>query len=203
MTAPRALRLSRLALASLIFLLAAANVSRADLNAYARFVDGTGVWAGEATAPGRAGWVVLKSISLGLENPSTIGSTSGGGGSGITKFTDIVLSKLIDRVTPQIFATLSSGTPLNGTAGIPDVILEFTRTVAGTEMVFFRVEMKLVLFTSLTTAAADGDDDLTETVRMQCGAYRITEIPTNPNGTAGTPIVRSWSQVLNRNVFGT
>lgn len=170
----------------------------AQVAIYARFLDGTGVWAGESTTPGRTGWTDFKSVSFGASIPVTIG---GGGTVGRASFDEIVLTKLVDRLTPQIFANLSTGTPLSAGGANGDVTIEFVRTVNAIPAVFFRYELKSAFFTKSSSSSAAGDAALTESVTMLAGAVRYTYWPILPNGTQGTPIVKVWNQVTNTATF--
>ena len=171
----------------------------AQVSIFARFLDGTGVWAGESAGAGRTGWIDLKSVSFGASIPVTIG----GGGStvGRASFDNIVVSKLVDRLTPQIFANLSTGTPLNGGGANGDATIEFVRTVNATPVVFFRYELKTVLFTKSLSSSIVGDATLGETVTMVANAVRYTYWPILPNGTQGTPIIKMWNQATNTATF--
>ena len=88
-----------------LLLTASISHGQVPITIYARFANGTGVWAGEATDPGRVGWVKLRTVSFG-----TAVATSGAA----PTFDSVVLAKTVDRITPQIFATLTSGAPING-----------------------------------------------------------------------------------------
>ena len=183
-----------------LFLAVAPSSGNAQLKIYAQFADGTGVWAGESTAANRTGWVELDSVSFGTTNTTTLGSGSGGAGGGKAKFDSIELSKAIDRVTPQIFSTLTTGGFVAGLEGV--VTVEFVRQIGGVDRVVFKVEMKAVAFTRQQTSVGDGDDRLVENVTMQCGAMRITYPRLNPDGSpTGPPIEREWSIVLNNPTF--
>ena len=176
-----------------------ASVSSAQVTIYAKFLNGASPWNGESTAQGRTGWAELDSISLGASIPVTIGSASGGAGVGKLVFDPIVISKVVDRLTPQIFANMASGQALTGQTN-GDLTIEFVKNVGATPTVFFRVEMKLVFFTSTGSATADGDNTVHENIKMLCGAQRVTVVPI-VGGTPQTPIVKSWSQVLNNSTF--
>lgn len=172
----------------------------AQVAIYAKVLDGTGVWAGESTTPGRTGWTDLKSVSFGASIPITIGG-GGGGTVGRASFDEIALTKLVDRLTPQIFATLSTGTSLNAGGANGDVTIEFVRTVNAIPAVFFRYELKSAFFAKSSSSSAAGDAALTESVTMLAGAVRYTYWPILPNGTQGTPIVKVWNQVTNIATF--
>lgn len=182
-----------------LLLMLSGQAAQAQIKIYAQFGPNSGVWAGELTG-NRAGWAELKSISFGSLNDLVIGTT-GGAGAGKATFQKVTISKVVDRLTPQFFATLTSGATIN-TGGV--VTVEFTRQIGGHERTFFKLEMKLVVVSEISTAASDGDDELRENVSLLCGAIRVTNSTYDPEGTlVGNPIAREWSVVKNNATFET
>ena len=192
--------LVRLAFAVALLVFAGASLCQAQITVYAKFLDGTGVWAGESTAPGRTGWAELSSLSFGGSNAVTLSGAGGGASVGPHKFDDIVLTKHVDRLSPQIFITLAGGTPLT-TGSTADVTFEFVRTAAAGPVTFFRVEYMTAYFKSLKSSSAAGDDSLIENVTLLAGSVRITYWPILANGSQGTPIVRMWNAITNTPTF--
>jgi type VI protein secretion system component Hcp len=205
MTTRRTSRIVRFGCSVALFLLIGASLGRAQgpISIYARFLDGTGVWAGESTKPGRTGWADLMNLAFGGENAVTIGGGGGGGTTARLSFDDVVLAKKVDRLTPQIFANLASGSSLNANNANGDVTFEFARSFVsgGNEVTFLRVEYRLVFFTKQGSSTSEGDDIVKDNVTMTAGATRITYWPILANGSQGTPIIKSWSVVLNNNTF--
>jgi type VI protein secretion system component Hcp len=184
-------------IAAALFLFVGGSLCQAQVIIYARFLTGTGVWAGESTAPGRTGWFELNDISFGGSSPVTIG------GAGAGKFTigDAVFSKVVDRLTPQILFNLASGTSLKASGPDGDVIVEFVRTTDAGPVVFFRLEYRFAFFSQSNSSAAKGDENLNESISLAAGAVRYTYWPMLGKGGQGTPIVKAWSQVLNNATF--
>ena len=149
---------------------------------YAKFDTGTGAWAGTSTAAGRSAWVELESFSFASENVLTIGATTGGIGSGKVTFEEAELLKQIDRLTPQIFGSLASGSHMT------DFVVEYVQNTGSgsTPQVVFRAEFKLVGFTSAATQSSAGDSVLKERIKIAYGSMRLTAWPVNPDGTPAT-----------------
>ncbi len=188
------------ALAVVLLLTLGASLAHAQVTIYARFANGTGVWAGPSLDAGRTGWTNLKSVSFGT---SVVVSFSGGGGTTVSPptFDSVVLTKNVDRLTPQIFGTLAAGTPIDGGVGVADVTLEFvTQGVAG-PVTYFRVELRRAYFVEQKSSAALGDDSVEEKVTLRNVAFRYTHWTLLPNGTQGTSVVRSWSTATNTATF--
>ena len=188
---------SRTALSLALLLLACVPLAHAQVNIYARFLDGTGVWAGESTAPGRTNWTTLSSVSFGVETPITFGT----GGTGRAVFDKVVLTKLVDRLTPQLMSALTSGTAVDAGGANADVTIEFTKPGAAGAVTFFRLEIKRAFIAKTTSAAAASDGSVSEIVTLVGGAFRYTYWPMLANGNLGTPVVKAWSQLLNNSTF--
>ena len=186
----------RLAALAVLGLLLTVADSRAQvpISIYARFANGTGVWAGEITDPGRVCWVKLSAVSFGTAVASAGAAPT---------FESVVLTKTVDRLTPQIFASLTSGAPINGGPGAADVTIDFTRPsiVLSEDVTFFRIELRLVTFADQKTSASQGEEVLTETVTLKNVAFRYTLWTILTNGTQGTSVVRSWSTATNTATF--
>lgn len=188
-----------LARVAALFLTLGASPGHAQVTMYARFANGNAPWAGASIDVGRSGWTNLTSVSFG-----TSVAVNFGGGSptvGPPAFDSVVLTKAVDRLTPQIFATLAPGTPIDGGLGVADVTLEFvTQTVAG-PVTYFRVELRRAYLVEQKTAVAVGGNTVEETVALKNVAFRYTHWPILANGTQGTAVVRSWSSVSNTPTF--
>lgn len=167
--------------AVLLLLTLGASLGRAQVTIYARFLNGTGVWAGESTAPGRTGWAELKSVSFGAYSEPT----AGGGGGRRASFENITLSKNVDRLSPQIFSSVTQGTRLSSGG----VTIEFVRTAAAGPVTFFRLELRDPLITQTSSSAAAGDGNILERLVINTDAMRYTHWPILANGSQGTPVV--------------
>src|SRR3954470_19839832 len=55
------------------------------------------------------GWTEIKSFSMGVENPTTIGSQTAGAGAGKAKFDELEIEKNVDSTTPQIWQRMAQG----------------------------------------------------------------------------------------------
>ena len=90
---PALRRLAALAVFGILITVAAPLCrAQSPISIYARFSNGTGVWAGESTDPGRTGWTNLSEISFGADHPATL--TNPGG---TATFRSPALKKLVDN----------------------------------------------------------------------------------------------------------
>lgn len=187
-------RFAKLLLLGGVLLLVSGMSAQAQVTVYARFGNGTGVWAGELVNP-RAGWTVLKSASFGSESSPT----TQGVGIGPMAFKKLEIEKVVDTLTPQFMVSMASGTAMNVSG--TDLTLEFEKVTQAGAVVFFRVEFENVFFSSSAMSASTGDSELAEKVSLIYGSARYTSTPILANGTLGTPVVRSWNQVTGTSTF--
>lgn len=179
-------RFAKLLLFGCVLLIAGGMSAQAQVTVYARFSNGTGVWAGELTAP-RVGWTVLKSAAFGSESPPMVQ------GVGVTAmvFKKLEIEKLVDTLTPQIMVSMASGTVVNSNG--TDLTLEFEKVTQAGAVVFFKVEFENVFFSSSQMSTATGDSELAEKVSLVYGSARYTWTPILANGALGTPVIKSWN----------
>ncbi len=178
-------------LLTVLLSVAGSVLSKAQVSIFAKFKDGTGAWAGELTGD-RAGWVKMESLSVGISNTITTAGTNNKAG-----FDTAFITKEVDTVSPSIFGSIAAGTPVS------DVVFEFEKpgTTAGSRVVFYRVEMKNVYFTRSSASPNAEDGKISEGISFTCTAMRVTYIPLLPDGTQGTPVVKSWNLTTNSATF--
>src|SRR5438105_8515124 len=51
----------------------------------------------------------IKDFSFGVENPTSIGSATGGAGAGKIKFNEFTIKKTVDKASPLLFKVCASG----------------------------------------------------------------------------------------------
>jgi type VI secretion system secreted protein Hcp len=82
----------------------ASNTSFVD---YFLKIDGL---AGTSTDEQYKGAFEIKDFSFGVENPTTIGSATGGAGAGKAKFNEFTIKKTSDKASPLFFRSCAAGT---------------------------------------------------------------------------------------------
>src|ERR1041385_2190139 len=89
----------------------------------------------------------IKDWSFGVENPTTIGSATGGAGSGKAKFNEFTIKKTTDQASPLFFRSCAAGTHF------PKIEL-FCRKAGGEaeNNVFMKIHMSDVLISSYQNA---------------------------------------------------
>ena len=85
--------------------LLATGPASAALNAYLK-IDGI---PGESMDAQHQGWIELNDFSFGVDNPTTIGSATGGAGAGKVKFNEFTIKKTTDTASPAFFRNCVAG----------------------------------------------------------------------------------------------
>src|SRR5262245_25917060 len=105
---------------------------------------------GESVDERHKGEIEIDSFSWGAENPTTIGSATGGAGAGKVKLNQFIIKKRCDLSTPPLFGSLCSGIHFK------DVTLTVRK--AGTKQQDFLVlKMSTVFLTKFEVNADEND----------------------------------------------
>src|SRR5438132_10503965 len=97
--------------------------------------------AGESTDVQHKGEFEIKDFSFGVENPTTIGSATGGAGAGKIKFNEFTIKKTTDKASPVLMQSCATGQHLKEAT--------FTARKAGEQPVeFLKIRMSDVLVSS-------------------------------------------------------
>jgi type VI secretion system secreted protein Hcp len=139
----------------------------------------------------------LKSFSLDVENPTSIGSAGGGAGTGKAKLNPFKVTKWTDNCSPSLFRTCCCGghhkkaiivVRKAGTAG--------TKTKAhGTE--YIRFTFTMVFVSNIEWSGDSGDELPGETVTFAYGALKMEYWPQKSGGGKGTVNQQVHNQVTN------
>ena len=100
----------------------------------------------------------IKDFSFGVENPSTIGSATGGAGAGKIKFNEFSIKKTTDRASPAFFKNWGAGAPYD------EVFIEMRKAVgdpASSGKSFLKFKFDTVFTTKLdwTGRGNDGPEE--------------------------------------------
>jgi type VI protein secretion system component Hcp len=150
--------------------------------------------AGTSGVSAPKGDIQLQSFKIETENPTTIGSATGGAGAGKVKFVDFKFSKRVDASSVNLFQALTRGAHFDEV----DVIV---RRAGGDPKAKPAIEykMKFVFLTNITTSSANGS--LIEHITGALGALQVEVTPQKSNGSQGQTTTGSWSQVKNSPTF--
>jgi type VI secretion system secreted protein Hcp len=138
------------------------------------------------------GAIEITSFSFGIENTTTIGSSSAGAGSGKAILGKFTIEKLTDNCTPDFFIACGSG----GHYTRAHLVL---RKGGGlTKVPFIRYHFSMVFVTKMDWKGAKDDEAPSETIEF---AYGALEIEYTMQDAKGKPIIPAkiarWNQVNN------
>ncbi len=136
----------------------------------------------------------IKDFSFGVENPTTIGSATGGAGAGKIKFNEFTIKKTSDSASPAFFKNCCAGShyktvyiDMRKAGGDPNS--------AGKAFLRFRFE---TVFTTKIDWSGPGDEGPEESITFVYGILGVAYWPQGKEGTQGAvPKAAGWNQMLN------
>lgn len=135
----------------------------------------------------------IKEFSFGIENPTTIGSATGGAGAGKIKFNEFTIKKTTDKASATFFKNCCAG------AHYKTVIIDMRkagRDPAASGKPFLRFKFDTV-FTTKIDWSGPGDEGPEESITFVFGKLGIKFIPQEPGL---QPVAAGWDQLLNQAV---
>ncbi len=137
------------------------------------------------TPPGQA--INVQSFSWGAENPTTIGSATGGAGAGKVKFNEFTIKKTVDTTSPRFFQNMATG------AHYKKAILSVRQ--AGAKEPYYEIRFETV-FTTKIDNAGDNPSVPMESITFVYG--RLTTVARGQKeGVSEAPVQSGWDQVTN------
>lgn len=133
--------------------------------------------------------IAVKEFSFGSENATTIGSATGGAGTGKAKLNNLVIKKMVDGASPKLFQALAMGSSYS------DLTLT-VRKPGATGAAFYTLRFTLV-FVSKINVTGSGDEQPMEEITFAYGAMEQTVMVSDATGAPGKPVTGSWSQLTN------
>jgi type VI secretion system secreted protein Hcp len=142
----------------------------------------------------------IKDFSFGVENPTTIGSATGGAGAGKIKFNEFTIKKTTDNASPVFFKNCCTGSHYK------EVIIAMRKSggdaqTSGKEFLRFRFE---TVFTTKIDWSGPGDEGPEESITFVYGKLGVKYTPQSSTGAQGgeDPKIKEqmagWDQVLNK-----
>lgn len=159
------------------------------LAAYSIFLKLDGI-EGEATASGFEKQITVTSFSHGITTPAA--PAGGGGTTSKPTFTDLTITKSLDKATPLLCLNCAQG------KNIASATLTLCKQDQDKTTVFYTIKLSQVLITSVQSGGGSGDTRPSETITLNFSAINCKYVPQNPDGTAGTPVEFSWNLATNK-----
>ncbi len=177
--------------------------SRAAVDAFIKFTSVSPVLAipgdsADSVFQGSDGWFEIKDFSFGVENPTTIGSATGGAGAGKIKFNEFTIKKTTDQASPAFFKNCATGSHYK------NVTLAMRKaggdpTKGGGAYLVYQFN---VVFTTKIDWSGPGDEGPEESITFVYGSFLINYRKQNPDGTLAHPGTTTfWDVITNTSVF--
>jgi type VI secretion system secreted protein Hcp len=132
--------------------------------------------------------IVVNDFSLGVENPTTIGSATGGAGAGKAKFNEFQIKKTTDNASPVLFKNLAAG------AHYKKAVLTVRKPGSAKPYMTYTFE---TVFTTKIDWSGPGDEGPEESISFVYGKLVVQSDGTNADGKTAT-VTSGWNQVLNK-----
>ena len=135
----------------------------------------------------------LKDWSFEVTNKSTIGSATGGAGSGKAEFAEFNITKTTDTASPAFFRNCVAG------AHYKTVTLAMRKAGGDPKSAgkpFLLYKFGTVFTTKISWES--GEDAPTEKITFVYGTLEVEYRTQNPDGTPGPGIPQGWSQINNK-----
>jgi len=166
-----------------------AQRSLAAVDMFLKLADSQGaiLIEGESIQAGHAKEIVISSFSQGVSVPIST-PVGGGGGAGKASFSDLSLTKLLDKASPLLYSYAAQG------RHIPTAVLTLRRSGAN-PFEFYRITLTDVLISSVQTSG--GGDVPSESLSLNFTKIEWRYTPQKADGSADTPVVTTWNLATN------
>jgi type VI secretion system secreted protein Hcp len=146
---------------------------------------------GETKDVAHKDWLEVKTFEFGCENPTTIGSATGGAGAGKFKLQPFKVTKDVDKASAPLFMACAAG------AHYPTLKLSI-RKAGGQQKDYLTYIFRMVYVTNISWSGGGGEEAPEETVEFVYGAMGIKYFPQKPDGSMDAPLMSQWSQTTNQ-----
>ena len=135
--------------------------------------------------------VEIRQFSLGVENLASIGSASTGASAGKAVLKEFLVEKLVDTMSRSLFALAATG------GHLAKMQLYMRKAGAAGGKPYLAYGFNTVFLSKIDWSAGSGDEQPIERLTFAYGALGLGYYPQKPDGTLGTAVKTSWSQVTN------
>lgn len=151
---------------------------------------------GETTDEKHANEIEVYSFSFGA---TQTGATTGGGGGGAGKvsFSDLSITKPLDKSSPKLYLACAQG------KHIPKAVLYGRKSGDDKGTDYYVITLSDVLISSVQTSGAGGDDRPTESLSLNFTKIEFSYARQKPDGSYEPPIQTGWDIAQNIEVRPT
>jgi len=135
--------------------------------------------------------VQIRQFSVGAENMTSAGSSATGAGTGKATLNELVIEKSVDTMSRALFAISATG----GHLAKMQLYIRRAGVAGGKPYLVYGFNM--VFVSKIDWSASSGDEQPIERVTFAYAALALGYYPQKPDGTLGTGVKTSWSQVTN------
>jgi type VI secretion system secreted protein Hcp len=144
---------------------------------------------GESTDKSHKDWIDVISFDYGIRSPPQYGASAGGAAAGRPQFGDLVITKYLDRASPQLYLLASNG------MHIPEARLEVIRR--GNLVLRYRLSDVTV---GAVETAGEAADRILDKVSLKYGKIEWTYFMQGPTGQPSGEVKTGWDLAANRAV---
>jgi type VI secretion system secreted protein Hcp len=146
---------------------------------------------GESSDDKYKGWVEIQSWNFGITHVTTVGSATGGSGSGRTSVHDMTLTKVVDKSSTVLFQKCATGEHFSKGKLV-------VRKAGGTQMEYLVYLMEQVFVTGIHFSSAHGDENATESLSLAFGKIGLDYTPQSDLGKPLASVHGGWDQINNK-----
>ncbi len=146
---------------------------------------------GESTDDKHKGEIEVSSFSWGVVHQQTVGSATGGGGSGRASLQDIHFTKDVDKASSVLFQHCAVGTHF-------DKVTLSVRKAGGSQMEYLKFVFNTVFVSSYQVGSAHGQENATEQFSLAVGKFAYDYTPQQPDGKPGASVHGGWDALANK-----
>ena len=146
----------------------------------------------KTTFPGSPAFEI-RSFSLDVENPTTLGSATGGAGVGKIKLNELSIEKSVDTLSPSLYKVSAVGAHF-------DKMQVFFRRTGGASPApkpYLMYGFNLGFITKIDWSASEGDELPVERVTFAYGSLVLAYYPQTTDGKFLAMKMASWNQTTN------
>ena len=144
---------------------------------------------GDSTVESHKDWIDVLSFNYGIRNPSQYGASGTGAAAGRPQFGDLVITKYLDKASPQLYLMASNG------MHIPEARLEVIRR--GNLVLRYRLSDVTV---GAVETAGEAAERILDKVSLKYGRIEWTYFVQDPTGRPSGEVKTGWDLTANRAV---
>jgi type VI secretion system secreted protein Hcp len=140
---------------------------------------------GESSDRNHKDTIEIESFSWGVTN-SGAHSSGGGGGAGKVSFSDISVTKLVDKSSPLLFKRAATGQHIKKAT-------LFVRKAGGEQQEYMKITLEDLIVSSFKTAPSKSSDSVPlESVSMNFSKIEFSYAPQKADGSLGSPLISTY-----------